>query len=108
MFLYKFTDNLPIRTHSGLTVATNYSRIVYGGRGAYVEFSPFQMVEAALHATNIKHYYYTEFRTLDGIMVYLQKHCVNYADYLINKYYITPTALQNFERTQNRYRIVES
>ena len=107
MFLYKFTNQLPIKTLSGLTVATNYIRVVYGGRGAYVEFSPTQMIGQALHATNIKHYYYTELRTLDGVMVYLQKHCVNYADYLLSMYYISPMFLQNFRRTQSKYRVVE-
>ena len=107
MFLYKFTDNLPIKTLSGLSVATNYTRIVYGGRGAYVEFSLSQIVQQSLHTTDIKHYYYVELRTLDGVMVYLQKHRVNYADYLLSMYYISPMFLQNFRRTQSKYRVVE-
>ena len=107
MFLYEFDNQLPIRTLSGFVVATNYTRIVYGGRGAYVEFSPTQMIGQALHATNIKHYYYTELRTTDDVMVYHQKHLVNYADYLFDMYYISPAFLQNFRRTQNSYRIAE-
>ena len=107
MFLYEFDNQLPIKTLSGLVIATNYIRVVYGGRGAYVEFSPSQIIVQVLHTSDIKHYYYIELQTLDNVKVYLQKHCVSYADYLLNMYYITPVALQNFRRTQNRYRIAE-
>ena len=107
MFLYEFTNTLPIKTLSGLIVASNYVRIVYGGRGAYVEFSFEQVFTHLLTKSITPHYYFVEYRTSDNIMAYFQKHKVSYADYLPNMFYISPVFLQNFERTQKRYRVVE-
>ena len=109
MYLYEFANELPIRTHSGLEVATNYSRIVYGGRGAYVEFSFDQVVKTAIFESLTPHYYYREFFTRDSThaKVYYQRHRVNYADYIPNMFYISPIFLLNFKRTQNKYRVVE-
>jgi hypothetical protein len=93
---YEFKGKLPIKTKSGLVVASSYSRIVHGGRGAYIEFHDSHIDKAVLIPVAQPHYYYDEYRTLDGIKVYHQIKQVSYADYQIGYWYITPTQLQDF------------
>jgi hypothetical protein len=72
-------------------IATGYNRIVIGGRGPYIEFEAQHFAPRAIRLTPVRHYYYEEWRTdPDGIMVYHQSRLVNYADYLIDRFYISP------------------
>lgn len=115
MNLYKFTKqtppySTPIFTKGGIQIATGFRRIVHGGRGAYVEFLDEQMVKDNLYIpkgtewrTNPDHpagslCYYVEYWVKDDkVKVYYQKKIVDYADYVVGNWYISPTRLNDFE-----------
>jgi len=92
-------------TKSNLIVAKGYERVVIGDRGPYVEFSEDQIVHDSLEIPKDQlwrlHWlqpdpkrrcYYWEFRSTDEsfVKVYFQKRIVNYADYKIDMWYISP------------------
>ena len=86
-----------IHTKSGTPIATDYRRVVYGKRGAYVEFWPEQMVKENLRRVKYERpNYFHEWRSndCDAIMVYQQLRTVAYADYRIGMYYVAPGDLQ--------------
>ena len=87
--------NIRFDTASGLHIATGYKRVVIGDRGAYVEFTPQQVVRDSLHVPQQRHVYFTELRSNDesNVMVYDQRRTVRYADYKIGLYYIAPSDL---------------
>lgn len=85
-------------------IATGYTRVVHGGRGAYLEIHPDSMVESGLEPEPKQEYrlteewkklaYYAWYRTKVGFKkVYFQYKKVNYADYLPGYYYIDPKDL---------------
>lgn len=88
-----------IYSSSGTLLARGYARLVIGGRGAYIEFAPDQMVMDNLHITHdqewrmqSEHAYYLEHRSCDeaNVKVYEQRRTVGYADYRIGMFYIAP------------------
>lgn len=89
---------IPLFTKSGLKVATSYERIVLGGRGPYVEFSDEQVVQSNFIVPEDQKWrftssnsYYNEYRTIqDNVKIYHQKKTVDYADYKIGMWYISP------------------
>jgi len=97
-------DKTLFYTKGGLLVANGYSRIVIGKRGPYIEFTPEQIVTDSIHIPEQELWrlesptaYYTEYRTTDVfyVKVYLQNDTVNYADYTIGCYYISPFDLKS-------------
>lgn len=83
----------------GLLLAKAYHRVVIGGRGPYVEFhfahiewANFYIPDDQLYRTKDLRVFYEEWRSIDDAFVklYLQKKTVSYADYKINKMYISP------------------
>ena len=89
-------------TSTGLQVAKGYSRVVVGERGPYVEFennhifrSNIKIPDSQKWRLTHQHAYYDEYRTVDEayVKLYFQKRCVNYADYKIGKWYISPDDL---------------
>jgi hypothetical protein len=103
MYKYEFTGERPIKTKSGLVIASDFVRIVYGSRGAYVEFDGCKLITTSLHIVSVHHYYYIEYATTDNIKVYFQLHMVNYADYIRGMWYIAPTHLQGFIRAERYF-----
>jgi hypothetical protein len=95
-------DRTRFETRTGLHVATGYTRIVLGGRGPYIEFLPGQLVRENLHIPDEEEYrldhpwkarvYYVEWRTNDGsnVKIYEQSKAVDYADYKVGLFYISP------------------
>src|ERR1035437_1075339 len=85
----------PLYTSTHLLVATGFARVVIGGRGPYVEFADGQVIHGALLQAEISHYYYNEWRTDDAanLKFYHQKFTVDYADYLVERWYATPFEL---------------
>lgn len=89
-------------TKSGLKVATGYERIVIGGRGPYVEFSDDQVVQTNFLVPEDQKWrftssnsYYNEYRTVqDNVKIYHQKKTVDYVDYKIGMWYISPFDLK--------------
>ena len=80
-------------------LATGYTRIVAGERGAYIEFTPENMCMKNLQIPPDQKWrlqsdvaYYIEHRSRDeaNIKVYEQRRTVGYADYRIGMFYIAP------------------
>ena len=99
-------SNVEFFTKSGLFVAIGFTRIVIGGRGPYIEFSPDQIImdnlyvpKHAEHKLAMSLTYYHEYRSKDQcfVKVYHQKMGVTYADYLIDMFYIAPSDLKTAE-----------
>ena len=95
------SEDMKLFSESGEHIATGYRRIVFGGRGPYVEFSKKHMNGDVLYVPEdlqwkfSKEYVgkidYYEFRTKeDFVKVYFQQRTVDYADYLIKKFYVSP------------------
>lgn len=90
-------------TKSGTHIATGYIRIVIGKRGPYIEFSDgninknnIYIPEYAFYRVHNNSVYYLEYRTLDEsyVKVYFQKKLVDYADYKVGFYYVSPFDLK--------------
>jgi hypothetical protein len=103
---YKYTGKLPILSKAGILVAANFDRIVHGGRGDYVEFSDEQMAKDNLFVPDLAAWrfysnlcYYIEYAVKNDVKVkvYHQLKTVDYADYIIGKWYISPVKLKDFE-----------
>jgi len=89
----------------GPLIATGYTRLVIGGRGAYLEIHESQFILSTLKYAPGEEYryktqpkdwtkivYYGYLQTREGNRkVYHQFKKVNYADYLVGYYYISPT-----------------
>lgn len=90
-------------TRCGTHIATGYKRIVIGARGPYIEFEESNIIRESICIpenemwrlqSNVS--YYVEYRTNDicNIKIYFQKKTVNYADYKLDFYYISPFDLK--------------
>jgi len=86
-------------TKSGLQIAHDFERVVHGGRGDYIEISREQIIGLNIYIPKKEEWrldnekvYYWEFRSIDyfDIMIYFQRKLVNYADYKIGYYYVSP------------------
>lgn len=87
-------------------------RVVIGDRGPYVEFDWQQIIAKNFfipvdqeYRKTDKRVYYVEARSNDAayVKLYYQKRTVAYADYKINKVYISP-----FELTSDKYPVLVS
>lgn len=97
--------NIPIHGHpalelyskAGTLMARGYCRVVIGDRGPYVEFERSHLIPDAVDwdfCAVPNHWYYREYRSVpDFIKIYHQRETVDYADYKIGLYYITPAVL---------------
>ena len=94
-------------TKSGLQIATGYQRVVLGGRGPYVELIRENMQIPYCERWRLTSgvAMYTEYRTKDNanVKIYYQKKIVDYADYKIGWYYISPFDLY----TENQKPLIE-
>ena len=96
------TDHTRFETSTGLHVATGYTRVVIGERGPYVEFLPGHLIWDSLQIPDEEKYrlehpwkdkvFYVEWRTKDqsNVKVYDQKRTVDYAEYKVGLFYISP------------------
>ena len=95
-------DHTRFETSTGLLVASGYTRVVIGERGPYIEFLPGHLIWDSLHMPEEEKYrlehpwkdqvFYVEWRTKDqsNVKVYDQKRTVDYADYKVGLFYISP------------------
>ena len=97
-------DTVQFYTKGGLLVGNGYNRIVIGKRGPYIEFRPEQIIiesitipSQELWRTTSEVAYYVEYRTTDVfyVKVYFQTKEVDYADYKIGHYYMSPFDLKS-------------
>ena len=79
-------------THAGELLAIGYMRVCIGARGPYIEFKRDHFLKDILEEQQGKgHYYFTEYKTIPGgLFVYHQLHEVDYADYRVGFYYLSP------------------
>lgn len=96
-------NTITLYTFSGLEICTGYERIVIGFRGPYIEFTREQLFignfiipEEEKWRITSENPYYIEYRTKDvsNVKMYFQKKTVDYADYKIGYYYISPFDLR--------------
>lgn len=88
----------PLYDHQDRILSKGFTRIVIGDYGPYVEISPDQIIRDALWIPKEQEFrlngdFYGKYvwYTSDGVnKIYHQIRTVNYADYLINCYYISP------------------
>jgi len=97
-------------TLSGLLISPNFTRIIQGGRGDYVEIPDNLILKENIHIPptaqwrfNEKYQdriYYHEYRSNCDtyIKIYYQLKPVEYSDYQIGFYYTYPKALIGFEK----------
>lgn len=85
-------------TKTGLKIASNFTRIVRGERGNYVEILPSKIISENVYIPKkakwrleFEKAYYVEYRSDDkcNVKIYYQKELVNYADYKIGYYYVS-------------------
>lgn len=106
MFSIKNTGNefKEFYTRYGLKIAVGYNRIVYGGRGPYIEFDERHLrfknlfiPQDSIWRIHSNKAFYVEYRSVcpSYVKVYFQKKPVRYADYKIGLYYISPFDLEN-------------
>jgi hypothetical protein len=97
---------IPLFFKDGIQFSSGYERVVHGGRGAYVELTLEEiLVKLKSHfGTPIPDkiypvpFYYHWLEPIDRIeKVYWQANTVNYADYKIGFYYISPSLLLPFK-----------
>lgn len=100
-------DEVIFYTKSGLEVARWYERVVIGDRGPYIEFCGEMLTKDGIYIPEDQKWriknalcYYVEWRTKDecNVKIYNQKRKVNYADYQIGCWYISP-----FDLTSDLY-----
>jgi hypothetical protein len=85
-------------------------RVVLGGRGPYIEFTAAQLRPERLQLPAAQRWrltsdtaFYEEYRTiLDHVMVYHQRRPVEYADYRVGHWYVSPFDL----RTRHGHRLI--
>lgn len=90
--------NTIFSTSSGLEVAKGYERIVIGQRGPYIEFVKEELISESIFIPEDQKWrsysskaFYVELRTKeDFVKIYFQKRVVEYADYKIGFFYISP------------------
>lgn len=94
--------NIKLFSKNKTLLITEYERIVIGGRGPYVECKFEQIVLQNFHippdqlwrtqVTLNNNAYYVEYRSNDksNVKLYYQLKLVDYADYKLNLFYISP------------------
>lgn len=93
----------PLFSKSGLLISTDYERVVIGDYGAFIEISPKQIVNSSLKvkegqeyrivdrhfSERVKYHWYTTKDNTDTKLYYQQK-TVDYADYKVGYWYVSP------------------
>jgi hypothetical protein len=94
-------NKIKLFTFSGLLLSEEYERIVIGERGPYIEIKKLDISNLIIPekenwrvSSNVS--YYVEYRTKDisSVKIYFQKRTVDYADYKINYFYVSPFDLR--------------
>lgn len=93
----KGMDDIRLYTKTGMKVSNGYERVVIGKRGPYVEFTSRQLLTTFFDLRNFDKLkndkaFYVEYRSIDtaSVKLYFQLRKVDYADYKVGFYYISP------------------
>lgn len=97
---------LTIRSLSGTVIANGYDRIVIGDYGAFIEFSKEQVVLKNIKVKKGQEYRINDKNFCDkvkyiwltakdesDVKIYFQRRSVPYADYKVDKYYVSPNEI---------------
>lgn len=102
----------PLYTKCGTQICFDYTRIEHGGRGDYIEVSRSQIVWDNIFVPDDKKWKldnpnvdYIEYRTKDKcyVKLYLQKRHVDYAEYNIDFFYVSPRNVLPFNQSITRF-----
>ena len=97
--------NKSLKTNAGTLISTCYERIVCGGRGDYIEIAPEYIIRESIFLPDHAKWriedkykdrvYFEEYRTKDRsfVKLYYQRRLVDYADYKIGFWYVSPRHL---------------
>jgi hypothetical protein len=87
-----------------IPIAAKMTRIVEGGRGAYIEIHRDDIIKDNVFIPKDQEWrtkppwltkvYYIWYTTQDGAKLYLQQKLVGYADYLIGMWYVSPDLVE--------------
>lgn len=88
----------------GTQLLTGFNRIVHGDRGDYMEFEHDHLSIKLISLFNntlsepTKYYYYWLYPIgHKDVKIYYQKRTVKYADYKVDKYYISPDYIKDYK-----------
>lgn len=96
----------------GTLFANDFERVVHGGRGDYIELTKEQINVDLIsiygrhvpsYVSDESFYYYYLIPIGRKEKVYWQVKTVNYADYKIGYYYISPKLLQSFREDKRKF-----
>lgn len=104
-------DNISLFTMNKTMFALGYDRIVIGDYGAFIEYSFKHIIEEvykvqegqeyrfedAKYKDNVK-YYWSTINDFSGIKIYYQQKTVTYADYIPQKFYVSPYEVQQLRK----------
>lgn len=102
---------IPLYFLDGIQFSLGYERVVYGGRGNYVELTKEQIIVPLKSKFNKilpekideqPFYYYYLIPEGRNEKIYWQIKTVKYADYKIGYYYISPELLLPFEEYKSK------
>lgn len=96
-------DNIDLYSNEGTLITKGYYRIVIGDYGAFIEFSPIQIVRENIKIkegqeyrikdekfkNKVKYYWFTT-KDNSNCKIYFQQRTVDYADYKVGMFYISP------------------
>jgi hypothetical protein len=97
------SETLLFYSKHGMFLACGYTRVVIGGRGPFVEFlkrqirwENFSIPADEIYRATDPSVFYLEYRSAcEGyVKMYLQKRTVAYADYKVDRCYLSPNDLQ--------------
>jgi len=102
-FLKLDGDSIALYTSNGMCICNGYDRIVVGDYGAFIEYNKSQAISENYmikkgqeyriydnkYSKSVKYHWYT-IKDGSDVKIYWQRRKVNYADYLPNRYYVSP------------------
>jgi hypothetical protein len=99
-------SDIGLYTSSGLHVANSYERVVFGGKGPYVEFEKSQVLHRSFYIPPTQLFrlsdpkiYYVEYRSndVDNVEMRYQLRSLKYADYKLGYFYISLVDLYDID-----------
>lgn len=89
-------EDVVLKNECGTIVSTGYKRVIIGDYGAFVEFSPDQLVKESIgpkfpgpQRKDVSYLWY-ETKDAANTKIYLQQRRVLYAEYSVGMYYVSP------------------
>lgn len=98
-----------VTKNNKVPIALQYTRIVHGGRGDYMELAPDHLTKRDIFRVpddqrwRVDDPYwstliYYEWWEVDGVKLYFQKRPVGYADYKVGYWYVDPDLVEEVDQ----------